>query len=520
MITNVEANVTSVNNAVTTANINMKGYVDAANTIQSNQITAVSNSVIGANAAIVTANINMKGYVDSVANLSSYSDANVTAYLPTHSGTISASGIELTNGNLNIINNDGNIYIGDITAGTVSTDVGVIFDGRQLIKSGIFTEVNGNILSYAINMGQITSNISAIAGGIFRLDVRDAHRKFVVVRRAAGETSEEETFDISLDTGLARFTSNLQVGRTPTDYSNLTVTHSTPSISTTTGALQVAGGVGIAGNLHAGNVTATTFIGALTGNATTATTLQTARTIGGVSFDGSTNINLPGVNITGNQNTTGSAATLTTARTINGVSFNGSTNIVITANTTATLTRGTGLTGGNFNGSTATTFAVSYGTTSGTACQGNDSRLSDARQATNTNTQLASLGVGTAASGTTGEIRATNNITAFYSSDARLKENVREIPDALSKVSAIGGKLFDWTDDYIISHGGEDAYFLPKESFGFIAQDVEKVFPEAVRTREDGYLAVDYEKMCVLAFQAIKELQQQVQQLEQQIKGK
>jgi len=41
-----------------------------------------------------------------------------------------------------------------------------------------------------------------------------------------------------------------------------------------------------------------------------------------------------------------------------------------------------------------------------------------------------------------------------------------------------------------------------------------------VRTREDGYLAVDYEKMCVLAFQAIKELQQQVQQLEQQIKGK
>lgn len=69
-----------------------------------------------------------------------------------------------------------------------------------------------------------------------------------------------------------------------------------------------------------------------TGNAATATKLQTARTIGGVSFDGSANINLPGVNIAGNQNTTGNAATATklqTARTINGVNFDGSANISI-----------------------------------------------------------------------------------------------------------------------------------------------------------------------------------------------
>lgn len=67
----------------------------------------------------------------------------------------------------------------------------------------------------------------------------------------------------------------------------------------------------------------------ITGNAGTATKLQTARAIGGVSFDGSADINLPGVNTTGNQNTTGSAATLTTGRTINGVSFNGSANITV-----------------------------------------------------------------------------------------------------------------------------------------------------------------------------------------------
>ena len=70
--------------------------------------------------------------------------------------------------------------------------------------------------------------------------------------------------------------------------------------------------------------------GGVTGNAATATILQTARNIGGVSFNGSAAINLPGVNTAGNQNTSGNAATATTlqtARTIGGVSFNGSANI-------------------------------------------------------------------------------------------------------------------------------------------------------------------------------------------------
>ncbi|WP_198582656.1 tail fiber protein [Escherichia coli] len=77
-----------------------------------------------------------------------------------------------------------------------------------------------------------------------------------------------------------------------------------------------------------------------TGNAATATKLQTARTIGGVSFDGTANINLPGVNVAGNQNTTGNAATATklqTARTINGVLFDGSKNIELTPRSIGTI---------------------------------------------------------------------------------------------------------------------------------------------------------------------------------------
>lgn len=72
--------------------------------------------------------------------------------------------------------------------------------------------------------------------------------------------------------------------------------------------------------------------GSLVGNASTATVLQTARQIGGVRFDGSADIDLPGVNALGNQNTTGNAATATklqTRRTINSVTFDGSANITI-----------------------------------------------------------------------------------------------------------------------------------------------------------------------------------------------
>ena len=86
----------------------------------------------------------------------------------------------------------------------------------------------------------------------------------------------------------------------------------------TTGNLTITTGTLVA-NLE-GNVT-----GAVTGNADTATTLANARTIGGVSFDGSANINLPGVNQAGNQNTSGNATTATTAAGIAATAVTGLT---------------------------------------------------------------------------------------------------------------------------------------------------------------------------------------------------
>jgi hypothetical protein len=132
---------------------------------------------------------------------------------------------------------------------------------------------------------------------------------------------------------------------------------------------------------------------------------------------------------------------------------------------------------------------------------------------TSQNSQFNSVGVGTAGSTTAGEIRATNNITAYYSSDRQFKENVQDIQNATKIVAAIGGKTFDWTDAYLEAHGGEDGYFYQKSDFGVIAQDVQAVFPQAVRTREDGTLAVDYAKLVALSFAAIAELNEKVNKL-------
>ena len=125
-------------------------------------------------------------------------------------------------------------------------------------------------------------------------------------------------------------------------------------------------------------ITGTSFVGDITGdvtgNADTATALATARTIGGVSFNGTANINLPGVNAAGNQDTSGTAADATileTARTIGGVSFNGSADINLPGvnaagnqNTSGTAAEATILAtartiaGNSFNGSANITIAA------------------------------------------------------------------------------------------------------------------------------------------------------------------
>ena len=122
-----------------------------------------------------------------------------------------------------------------------------------------------------------------------------------------------------------------------------------------------------------------------------------------------------------------------------------------------------------------------------------------------------SLAVGAVGvSSTVGRIDASNDIVAYSTSDIHLKENIQPIQDALHKVSLISGNTFDWKSDpeLVILHGFEG------RDVGVIAQEIESILPEVVTTRDSGYKAVKYEKLVPLLIEAIKELTDKVNKLE------
>jgi hypothetical protein len=127
---------------------------------------------------------------------------------------------------------------------------------------------------------------------------------------------------------------------------------------------------------------------------------------------------------------------------------------------------------------------------------------------TSDNVQFGSLGIGMAASGTSGRIDATNDIVAYSSSDRRFKDNIKPIENALDKINQIGGYEFDWKEENKIEHGYEG------HDLGVIAQEIEAIAPELVQTRENGYKAVKYDKLVSVLIQAVKELSAKVSELE------
>ena len=148
--------------------------------------------------------------------------------------------------------------------------------------------------------------------------------------------------------GVTTSTGGLKVGTAATLASNGNATFS----GIVTASNFVGGGSGLTGltasqipSLAADKITSGTFGAAriptlnqdTTGNADTATALETARNIGGVSFDGSAAINLPGVNESGNQNTSGTAAGLSGNPTITVTAVNVGTAATIASNGNATF---------------------------------------------------------------------------------------------------------------------------------------------------------------------------------------
>jgi hypothetical protein len=158
-----------------------------------------------------------------------------------------------------------------------------------------------------------------------------------------------------------------------------------------------------------------------------------------------------------------------------------------------TITNGTGISGGG----TGSAFTLSIGQDVGTT----------------NNVQFRTIGVGTTPdSANTGSIRATGDITAYYSDD-RLKTKLGNIENALSKVEQLSGFYYE------ANEVAQELGYNAKREVGVSAQEVQKVMPEVIAPApiDEQYLTVKYERMVPLLIEAIKELKQQVDDIKNQL---
>ena len=100
-----------------------------------------------------------------------------------------------------------------------------------------------------------------------------------------------------------------------------------------------------------------------------------------------------------------------------------------------------------------------------------------------------------------------NGSNINFSSDKLLKTNIKPIENPLDLLKEINGSTFIWKNDV-----------QKKRDFGVIAQDVEKDIPELVNTYDDGYKKVQYIKFIPILIQCIKKQQEQIKELQQNIK--
>ena len=107
-----------------------------------------------------------------------------------------------------------------------------------------------------------------------------------------------------------------------------------------------------------------------------------------------------------------------------------------------------------------------------------------------------------------GDIAAVGTVTP---SDVRWKKNVITYENALDKVMELRGVTFEWKTELDMKRK-----FPDKPQIGVIAQEIESVIPEVVKTNDEGYKLVDYAKLTVVLIEAMKEQQRMIEQLQKE----
>lgn len=114
----------------------------------------------------------------------------------------------------------------------------------------------------------------------------------------------------------------------------------------------------------------------------------------------------------------------------------------------------------------------------------------------------------TGGTGISGELYVGNDITAWASSDKNLKDDIIKIDNALEKIDKIGGYNFNWNTKALEMYPERSI-----QDVGVIAQEIQEVIPEAVIERDNGYLAVQYDKIIPLLIESIKALKAEIEEL-------
>ena len=109
-------------------------------------------------------------------------------------------------------------------------------------------------------------------------------------------------------------------------------------------------------------------------------------------------------------------------------------------------------------------------------------------------------------------VRSKGDIVALYTSDKRLKDDVKYILDPVSKVKQLNGVEFTW-------NSSQSYHEVGKKDVGIIAQDLQKVYPELVETSSNGYLGVKYERLVGLLIEAVKEQNNEIDKLKARLES-
>jgi len=495
---------------------NITGPIRATNGIVSGSSQIVGSSITTNTITIGSTSTALGGTSTTLAGLTSVSSTGFTGALTGNAST--ATTLQTTRTiNGTSFNGSADITIPNLVSGSSQITAGSTTNFATDVK----TQLNSNtVVSGSSQVIGILSSLNTYTGSNDTTNTAQNSR----LSRIEESTSSLNTLTASLSTtyeGRASAVKTLFSGSSQVSHDSTTGYSANRHVDHT--AVSISAGSGLTGG---GDISTTRTISVATGGVTN------AMLAGSIANDKLTNSS---ITIAGQSTALGGTVTAETIRTAIGTVVTGSAqvfanvsgDITIASNGVATIAANSVALGTDTTGN----YMVDVSAGSGISITHTPGEGSTAT-ITNSGVRSIAAGTGVSVSATTGDncsisigqavatsssptfagltingsITATGDITAYFSSDKRFKDNVEVIPNALDKVRKLNGVTWEWNNLV-------DDVTKQSPNTGLIAQEVQEVLPQVVKERGDGHLGLDYSKMMGLLVEAIKEQQLQIENL-------